>query len=92
MKKFEWYFGCDGHAHSFGMAEIGVLQILNLLDELAPINDHKEKDFNYKFERFDFFRQISLCFFIEYSIRIFANNRYPREVNVPSFNHGQIIN
>lgn len=46
MKKFECYFGCVGHAHSFGMAEIGVLQILILLDELAPINDHKEKNFN----------------------------------------------
>ena len=89
MKNFEWYFGCVGHAHSFGIAEIGVLQILNLLDELAPINDHKERNFNYKFERFGLFRQISLCFFIEYSIRIFANNRYPREVNVPSFNYAQ---
>ena len=46
MKKFEWYFGCVGHVHSFGMAEIGILQILILLDELAPINDHKEKNFN----------------------------------------------
>ena len=71
------------------MAEIGVLQILILLYELAPINDHKERNFNQKFERFEVFRQISLCFFTEYSIRIFANNRYPREVNVPSFNHGQ---
>ena len=46
MKKFEWYLGYVGHAHSFGMAEIGVLQILILLYELAPINDHKERIFN----------------------------------------------
>ena len=46
MKKFEWYLGYVGHAHSFGMAEIGVLQNLILLYELAPINDHKERNFN----------------------------------------------
>ena len=44
MKKFEWYFGRVGHAHSFDMAEIGVLQILILLFELAPIDDDKERN------------------------------------------------
>ena len=71
------------------MAEIGVLQILILLFELAPINDDKERNFHLKVERFGLFRKLSLWFFTEYSIRTFVNNRCPREVNVPSFPLGQ---